>query len=182
MGKSKQWANLPPAVVCETCIRTLNAPSWPTDQSHAIRVSHVFLWKYSHVFFAEILIVKRMATPLGLDSWHLWALRSKLCKWFCATLLDSRRHKTLSLESPKVCSRWVPLLYVAHLTPLCDETGGNQCIIWRNFVDGGSIAFSLKRTSKDHKWQGRRWVNSRIPSLYMQISWEMMHYKETLSF
>ena len=116
------------------------------------------------------------------DLWHLWALHSKLRKWFCATLLDSRQHKTLSSESPKVCSRRVPLLYVAHLTPLCNETGGNQCIIWRNFVDGGSIAFSLERTSKDHTWQGRRWVNSRIPSLYMQILWEMLHYKETLSF
>jgi hypothetical protein len=147
----------------------LNAPSWPTDQSHAIRVSHVFLWKYSHVFFAQILIVKRMATPLGLDSWQLWALHSKL-------------RKTLSSESPKVCSRWVPLLYVAHLTPLCNGTGGNQCIVWRNFVDGRSIAFSLERTSKDNRWQVQRWVNSWIPSLYMQILWEMLHYKETLSF
>ena len=45
----------------------------------------------------------------------------------------------MSSESPKVCSRRVPVLYVAHLTPLFDEIGGNQCIAWRNFVHGGSI-------------------------------------------
>ena len=43
----------------------------------------------------------------------------------------------MSSESPKVCSRWVPVLYVAHLTPLFLEIDGNQCIKWRNFVHRG---------------------------------------------